>query len=385
VLFRSLTAKEIKFFGKGNKKWARILFEDEEALAKALKLDEIKVGYHKLQMSLPVRRSMLQCEKCGKYGHRKATCTRNRARCMKCSRYHRTEDCNSSSARCINCGEEHTTKNRECRYGKEARKEERAEILEEFSNKWKLDITTKSLQTKLRGDIKHIYDTELKKLKKKICKKGQKAMSKFSDSSSSSLVLYRQCGINSKLKTIPVTVDALKKETSGNSIKGEVTLNTNKKESENRRCKRKFQEIEQHAKPKIKSKINSKIGKKKVPTSNTINIASINIRSLIPKKDDIERFLEEENIDVLCIQETWISPKKYKNIKFNGYRTIYTEPSKRPGSGLITLVKNSIEHSTLQVQDLKDGLELISLKIKSIKNLPNLIISNVYIHPEHQR
>ena len=85
-------------------------------------------------------------------------------------------------------------------------------------------------------------------------------------------------------------------------------------------------------------KIWNPLTKKHSRNQQNIKIASINIRSLLPKIDIIKQFIYEENIDIVAIQETWINTQeKLPNIQ--EYRRINTKQIERRGTGLITYLR----------------------------------------------
>ena len=54
---------------------------------------------------------------------------------------------------------------------------------------------------------------------------------------------------------------------------------------------------------------------------NNITIAHSNVRSLIPKMHLVRRTLNDQNIDVMCITETWLTPKT-KTLDLSGYKIV---------------------------------------------------------------
>ena len=68
--------------------------------------------------------------------------------------------------------------------------------------------------------------------------------------------------------------------------------------------------------------------------SSTLNIGHINARSLIPKMDEVNRMLQEQDFDVLCISETWTTdPAQDRILVFPGYRIERRDRAAGPSGG----------------------------------------------------
>ena len=72
-----------------------------------------------------------------------------------------------------------------------------------------------------------------------------------------------------------------------------------------------------------------------------LKILQLNVRSLIPKKDIIEHYLEIHQIDVAILSETWL--KSDSVIKFRNYEIISRNRNDGYGDVAI-LTRNDIKH-----------------------------------------
>lgn len=105
-------------------------------------------------------------------------------------------------------------------------------------------------------------------------------------------------------------------------------------------------------------------------------ISSLNIRSLLPKIAQIECLLEEEDIGVLGLNETWLGNNVSNNqIRINNYK-IYRWDRKtgKRGEGLCAYVHKSLLVDAEKFKELNISTEHIELAVLQIsKNVPNPI------------
>lgn len=63
-----------------------------------------------------------------------------------------------------------------------------------------------------------------------------------------------------------------------------------------------------------------------------LNIAHTNVRSLVPKIDEVNQTLQKYDLDVLCVSESWLSePVQNRVLIFPGYKIIRKDRPKTPG------------------------------------------------------
>ena len=85
--------------------------------------------------------------------------------------------------------------------------------------------------------------------------------------------------------------------------------------------------------------------RKKITGKKGVKIASSNVRSLLPKIEEIRHILLNTEIDVLCINESWLDKNiSDDNVSILGYR-IYRCDRNRTGGGVCIYVK---KHNTKQ-------------------------------------
>ena len=111
---------------------------------------------------------------------------------------------------------------------------------------------------------------------------------------------------------------------------------------------------------------------------NIIRATTINVRSLLPKMDEIKQLSYEKNLDILNLQETWINDEsRLPNLP--GYIRINTPSSKRKGTGLISFIKEHFKLEEITYIPYNEGIEIIFFKIVCLER--TLSIGNVYLHP----
>lgn len=109
---------------------------------------------------------------------------------------------------------------------------------------------------------------------------------------------------------------------------------------------------------------------------NKLAILQINIRSIVPKKDILEHYLEYNYIDIAMISETWLMPGT--EILMKNYKVLTRSRSDGYG-GVAILIHKNIKQS--DCKQLKIGsIEIIESTIEI--NSKNLKIISFYIPPE---
>ena len=331
----------IKF--KNNKKMAKITLDQEIHLAEALSKNTVKIGFDEYRICMPVYKRTKVCKNCGRLGHSEYNCN-NETRCTKCAGSHKQDDCNTKEEKCINCGGNHQTTSFKCKKTKIKRHNISREKKERMLRKWNIKNDNEVRRTPQRV-VWELIEEEKKKLRKKLSKR---LMTEYNKEGYSFVL--------NKYKNFIIKND-------NNEIDYKETINNYLKDSSM------FKSNDVDAEQGIINKQNNK----------GLIVASIKIRSIINKLGMIKEFLFNNNIDILCVQETWINPENTKYLNFRGYETIQTKPCKRKGCGILTLIKKNIKYSIIQVKELEDDLEIITIRIK------NLNISNIYIHPNSKK
>jgi hypothetical protein len=100
---------------------------------------------------------------------------------------------------------------------------------------------------------------------------------------------------------------------------------------------------------RLKDCISNDKDNNEINSSSKLRIGSLNARSLVKNKDDIIQFIAENNLDILCVQETWLSPNT-RPINICGYKIIGTEPTTRRGCGLSIILKNNLQFKIKVIQ-----------------------------------
>ena len=112
---------------------------------------------------------------------------------------------------------------------------------------------------------------------------------------------------------------------------------------------------------------------------NKLKIASLNASSLANKSVEIFQHIVKNDIDLMYVQETWITPNTRK-LYLHGYDWIHTEPSIVRGSGVGIFIKSTIVYKILNKHSLENGIEFITLNLETGQN-SDLKVICVYQHP----
>ena len=115
-----------------------------------------------------------------------------------------------------------------------------------------------------------------------------------------------------------------------------------------------------------------------VKSYNELNVAHLNIRSLIPKLDEVSVLVNKHNIDILCLNETWLDHNTpTDSISIPGY-CLHRTDRNRHGGGTAIYVRSNIKHEP--VTDIETQIPVESCWI-SLKGKSNAIIGTIYRPP----
>ena len=88
------------------------------------------------------------------------------------------------------------------------------------------------------------------------------------------------------------------------------------------------------------------------PKRRTYKIISWNIRSIFKRLNDITMYVLNNNIDILCLQETHCKTNKSKSLpNITGYNSYFHDTA----SGLAVYIKKSIVHQYIKVSTNNDN------------------------------
>jgi hypothetical protein len=109
-------------------------------------------------------------------------------------------------------------------------------------------------------------------------------------------------------------------------------------------------------------------------------LAHINVRSLLPKIEEIRYLLHSGKIDVLCITETWLDETIFGHeVDCQGY-TLFRNDRNRHGGGVAIYVKDG--HDVILRQDLTDNeIESVWVEMKKIEIIDSLLVCAIYRPP----
>lgn len=76
----------------------------------------------------------------------------------------------------------------------------------------------------------------------------------------------------------------------------------------------------------------------------------INIRSLRNKISELEAFLADKNLDIICITEHWLREEEIDVLQVQNFKVgAYSSRSEFMGGGTLILVRNDLEFSTSNI------------------------------------
>lgn len=94
-----------------------------------------------------------------------------------------------------------------------------------------------------------------------------------------------------------------------------------------------------------------------------LQCCSLNARSVMNKKLDIQALLVEERLDVLAVTETFLGDEILDSELLGGDYTIFRRDRNRHGGGVMLYVKNSI--SAIRRRDLETNCEVLWVELST--------------------
>ena len=112
-----------------------------------------------------------------------------------------------------------------------------------------------------------------------------------------------------------------------------------------------------------------------------IVIKSLNARSLLCHFDIIDYLLQESNIDILCICETWLdSNVNDKYIKISNFNVVRCDAGR--GAGVCIYIRDGLSFTHICTGvDKVEGVEDVWIQVQ-FRKFPSFIIGCVYRHPK---
>ena len=106
-------------------------------------------------------------------------------------------------------------------------------------------------------------------------------------------------------------------------------------------------------------------------------ICQWNCRSAISNKLNLENILQQQDISIALLSETWFKPGQY--ISFSGYNTVRNDRMDGKG-GVAILIKNNMKFTELTGPNF-DNILYISIKIL-LSNGVTVTLVSIYIKPQ---
>lgn len=108
-------------------------------------------------------------------------------------------------------------------------------------------------------------------------------------------------------------------------------------------------------------------------TNKSIKIMFWNANSIRNKLIDFERFIQEHEIDIVLLAETWLKPND--RFHFRNYTTHRQDRLDQEGGGVAILINNKIPHEAVNTPPL-NNIEFLALKLHTVHNM---YVASAYI------
>lgn len=109
--------------------------------------------------------------------------------------------------------------------------------------------------------------------------------------------------------------------------------------------------------------------------NNNLNIGHINIRSIVPKINDIKECISSNNFDILAVSETWLTHfMDDKVVSIDGFRLVRRDRGLGRGGGVLLYIRNTIKFSILNnfTSDFAEQV-WIEFTISSVKTMVGVV------------
>ena len=111
----------------------------------------------------------------------------------------------------------------------------------------------------------------------------------------------------------------------------------------------------------------------------SLKIAHLNIQSISNKLDELKLFLIENSIDIMLINETFLTPSK--KIKIKDYSIIRKDRKNRKGGGICFIIHDTIDHNQVNLLRTTDQDECLAFEFQKLGSCDHSLILAAYYSP----
>jgi hypothetical protein len=122
--------------------------------------------------------------------------------------------------------------------------------------------------------------------------------------------------------------------------------------------------------------------KKRLSNRNSLAIYHLNVRSLVPKIDEVRDLIEKLKADVLCITETWLHDKILDvDVSIDGFSLLRKDRIDKHGGGVAIYIRENIIYKVRQDITSSNATEMVWAEIITASSRPNILVSCIYRPP----
>ena len=114
---------------------------------------------------------------------------------------------------------------------------------------------------------------------------------------------------------------------------------------------------------------------------NNLSVLSFNIRSFFKNSDEFLACIENNNVDVIVLTETWLNSDTEVLCNIPGYNAFHNYRKSKKAGGVSIFVNDSLKTSKLKIDISNDTIECLGLKVYCNESLKWVNIIGIYRPP----
>ena len=111
-----------------------------------------------------------------------------------------------------------------------------------------------------------------------------------------------------------------------------------------------------------------------------LKIIHYNCRSIKNKQFELFKYMNKQNVDILCLNETFLNSEDHNFNHINHHTIIRNDRTHKKGGGIAMILKNNIKFNVIQKAS-NENEEYIAIEIDTPRDKDKLLLISTYVHP----